>query len=226
MLIVCLCCFCRKLHSRTGATTATPTSHVPWTQRTSGECLTTVEISFRECTCGSTSSCDNAVGGLAAVGGDMAKCGGVAEEGEEPMGASNAYCTHGGVGVGWGKTRRTHRAQTINPHTKELYLAALSPIHDHGVQKVGGVTQPEVPPTFGCGEGACLAASTNQLPALAPLLSAPASSASHPRLLPLLAVMSVCMSGLTGKQILRMMRRSMVCHYTCGGLPQVKTIED
>lgn len=39
-------------------TTATPTSPVLWTQRTSGGCSTTAGTSSRECTCGSTNSCD------------------------------------------------------------------------------------------------------------------------------------------------------------------------
>ena len=39
-------------------TTATHTSPALWTQRTSDGCSTTAETSSRECTCGSTSSCD------------------------------------------------------------------------------------------------------------------------------------------------------------------------
>ncbi|KAK7884331.1 hypothetical protein WMY93_027454 [Mugilogobius chulae] len=42
----------------TADTTVTLTSRVPWTQRTSGACSTTVETSSRECTSDSTSSCD------------------------------------------------------------------------------------------------------------------------------------------------------------------------
>lgn len=39
-------------------TTAIHTSPVPWTQRTSDGCSTTAGTSSRECTCGSTNSCD------------------------------------------------------------------------------------------------------------------------------------------------------------------------
>lgn len=39
-------------------TTATHTSPVPWTRRTSDGCSTTAGTSSRECTCGSTNSCD------------------------------------------------------------------------------------------------------------------------------------------------------------------------
>lgn len=46
------------LRAVTADTTATPTSPVPWTQRTSGGCSTTAGTSSRECTCGSTNSCD------------------------------------------------------------------------------------------------------------------------------------------------------------------------
>jgi len=46
------------LRVATADITATPTSPAPWTQRTSGGCSTTAGTSSRECTCGSTNSCD------------------------------------------------------------------------------------------------------------------------------------------------------------------------
>lgn len=46
------------LRVATADTTATPTSPVLWTQRTSGGCSTTAGTSSRECTYGSTNSCD------------------------------------------------------------------------------------------------------------------------------------------------------------------------
>lgn len=61
-ILVSLSLFCFSVSARPvgmANTTAIHISPAPWTQRTSGACLTTAATSYNACTCASMSSCDH-----------------------------------------------------------------------------------------------------------------------------------------------------------------------